>query len=90
MATLAAFLIGIAGSLAARVLLSLGIGIVSYAAVTTLVSSIISQMQAQYFALPTSTLQMANLGGIGDFLAILTAAFITRASLLVLKRFRIT
>jgi len=90
MATLATFLIGIAGSLAARVLLSLGIGIVSYAALTTLVGSLISQMQTQYNALPTTTLQLAGLGGIGDFLAIITAAFLTRVSLMVLKRFRIS
>ena len=90
MATLASFLIGIAGSLVARVFFSLGIAIVSYAALSTLFSGLISQMQSQYNSLPATTLQLANLGGMGHFLAMVSAAFITRVSLMALKKFRIT
>lgn len=90
MGTLSAFLIGIAGNLAARVFLALGIGIVSYAAVTTLLNSVISQLQGYYNSIPVTTLQLANLGGLGTFMSIITAAFITRASLMVVKKFRIT
>jgi hypothetical protein len=46
-------------------------------------------MQTQYNSLPAITLQLANLGGIGEFLAIITAAILTRVSLLLLKRFKI-
>lgn len=90
MMTLASFLMYIAGSLAARVMLALGISIVSYAALTTLVSSLISQMQTQYNSLPATTLQLANLGGMGHFLAMVSAAFVARVSLIALKKFRIT
>jgi hypothetical protein len=90
MSTLSSFLIGIAGSLAARVLLALGISIVSFAALNSLYSSLISQMQSQYNSLPATTLQLANLGGMGHFLAMVSAAFIARLSLMALKKFRIT
>jgi cellobiose-specific phosphotransferase system component IIC len=90
MATLATFLIGIAGSLAARVFLALGISIVSYAALTTAVSGIITTLHTSYDAMPVTTLQLANLGGMGEFLAIITAAIVARVSLMVLKRFRVT
>lgn len=81
------WLLSIAGSIAGRVLLALGIGIVSYAGLSTFVSSVNNQIQANYNSLPSTTLQLANLGGLGDFLSIVTAAFVTRVSLTVLKRF---
>lgn len=87
--TLWAFLFSAIGSLAVRVVLSLGLGIVSYAALTTYVGNAISSMQAQYNSIPATTLQLANLGGIGEFLAIITAAIVARVSLLLLKRFKI-
>jgi hypothetical protein len=90
MSTLAAFLMTIAGSIAARVFISLGISIVSYTGVTILLNSIIDQLRSYYGALPSVTLQLANLGGMGYFFAIVTAAFITRASLMILKKFRVT
>jgi hypothetical protein len=89
MVTFWTFLIGIAGTLAVRVLVALGIGIVSYFALTTYVSNAISSMQNQYNSLPSITLQLANLGGIGEFLAIITASIVVRVSLLLLKRFKI-
>lgn len=90
MSTLATFLIGIAGSLAARVLLALGISIVSYASLITVTDSLISQMQTNFNSLPATTLQLAKLGGVGTFLAIVTSAFVARVALLAVKRFKIT
>lgn len=90
MSTLAAFLFSITGTLAARAMLSLGIGIVSFAALTTLANALIVSMQAYYGDIPTTVLQLIGLGGIGDFLAMITSAVIVRLSLVNLKRFRIS
>jgi ABC-type branched-subunit amino acid transport system permease subunit len=89
MTTIASFLIGIAGSLAARVLLSLGFVIFSYAGVSLMFNQIIGQMQGQYNSLPAATLAMANLGGAGEFFGIITGAFLARLTLIALKRFRL-
>jgi hypothetical protein len=88
MTTLAAFLLSITGTLAARVLFSLGFGLFSYAALTTLASSVITTAQTYYGQVDTTVLQLINLGGIGQFLGILSAALITKASLAAIKRLR--
>ena len=90
MSTLAAFLLSITGTLAARVMLSLGIGIVSFAAITTLANTLISSMQTYYGDIPTTVLQLIGLGGIGDLLAMISSAVIVRLTLVNLKRFRIS
>ncbi|MFZ2407127.1 MAG: DUF2523 domain-containing protein [Methylobacter sp.] len=88
MPTIAAFLLSITGSVAARVLTSLGFGIVSYAAMTTLVSSVVSQAQAQYDLINPSVLQLLNLAGVGKSMGIIASAFATRAALMAIKKLR--
>jgi len=86
MATIASFLLSIAGSLTARVLLSLGIGFLSYAAITTLAANVISEAQANYNSVDPVILQLLNLGGAGQFLGIIAAGLMARASLLAVKK----
>lgn len=88
--TLAQFLMSIAGSLAARVLLSLGIGIVSYAAITDLANKVVTQVTQSYQAVDVTVLAILNLAGAGQAIGILLAALVSRASLVAIKRFRIT
>lgn len=88
MTTLAAFLLSIVGSLAGRVLLSLGIGVVSYAALSTLATNVVSTSQANYAVIDSRVLQLINLGGIGEFLGIVSGALISKATLSAIKRLR--
>ena len=88
--TFAQFLMAISGSIAARVLLSLGIGIVSYSAINTLAQTVKNNVTQNYNALDSVVLSLLNLAGAGEALGILLAALITRASLVAIKRFRIT
>ncbi len=85
---LAPFLLSITGSIAARVLTSLGIGIFSYAALTTLTTAVITNIQANYNALPLIPLAIINLAGGGQAIAIICAALVTRASLSAVKSLR--
>lgn len=89
MTTLASFLISIVGSLATRVLLALGIGVVSYAAISTVINGMITQMQGYYNSMPAITLQLAGLGGAGDFFAMVGAAFTARVSIMAIKKLRL-
>lgn len=86
MATLASFLMAITGSLAARVLTSLGIGFLSYAALNTLAASVVSHITTNYNGMGSVPLALINLAGGGQVLGILCAALITRASLIAIKR----
>lgn len=88
MTTLAAFLLSITGSVAARALTALGFGFVSYAALTTLAGSAISHAQSSYNSISPVVLQLLNLGGVGQFLGILAAGLTTRAALMAIKRLR--
>ncbi len=88
MQTLSAFLLSITGTLASRVLVSLGFGIISYAALSTLAQTVISQAQASYSAINSTILQLLNLGGVGQFLGILAAGLTTRAAMTAIKRLR--
>lgn len=88
MGALAGFLLSITGSVAARVLTSLGIGIFSYAALTTFASSVISAAQSAYGGLSGPALEIVNLSGVGEAFGIIAAGFTTRASLAAIKRMR--
>lgn len=88
MQTLAAFLLAITGSLAARVLTALGIGIFSYAAITALASTVVSQVTSSYNGMHGTVLALVNLAGGGQALGILLAAMTTRASLGAIKKLR--
>lgn len=88
MAALAGFLLSITGSVAARVLTSLGIGIFSYAALTTFATNIIAAAQNAYGGASGDVLQILNLAGVGESFGIIAAGFTTRASLAAIKRMR--
>lgn len=88
--TLASFLMAISGSIAARVMLSLGIGIVSYQSITTLANTVVNNVTQNYNNIDPVPLALLNLAGGGQALGILLAALVTRASLVAIKRFRIT
>lgn len=86
MSTLASFLMAITGSLAARVLTSLGIGFLSYAALSTLASTVVNNITSNYNALGGVVLPLLNLAGGGQVMGIMCAALVTRASLLAVKK----
>lgn len=88
MTTLASFLLAITGSLAARVLTSLGIGIFSYAAINTLISTVTSAITANYNGMGIFPLAIINLAGGSHVLAIISAAMVVRGTLMAVKSMR--
>jgi hypothetical protein len=87
--TLSSFLMSIAGSLAARVMLSLGFGVISYAALNTLANTVVSKVTEHYNQLDSVALNLINLAGAGEAMGILLSGLVTRASMLAFKRFRL-
>jgi hypothetical protein len=88
MGAIATLILSLTGSVAARVLTSLGIGIFSYAALSTLAQQVVSSAQGAFNGLAGPTLQIINLGGGGEALGIISAALISRASLAAIKTLR--
>jgi len=87
MSTLAAFLISVIGPLAKRLLVSLGIGVVSYAALSTLLNDLIQSTLTNYQLIDSKVLAILNLAGVGTALGIITGGLVTSLSLIMLKRF---
>ena len=66
MNNLAVWLMSMVTPVIKRVLIVLGIGTVSYAAITPLINSVISNVQSNYGAIPSSIAQFLNLVGAGE------------------------
>lgn len=80
------WLLAAAWPIAKKVLVMLGIGMVTYASVTTLVNSVVAQAQANWGQVSGAVLQLSSLGGIPEVLGIITGALVARASFVVLGR----
>lgn len=76
-----------AGPITKMVLASLGIGLISFAALTALMSSIIGHVQTSYGAIPGSVAQLANLLGVGTAIGIVLGGMVARASYAAITRF---
>jgi hypothetical protein len=88
MPTLAAFLLSITGSIATRVLTALGIGVFSYAALTTLATTVSNAVITNFNSMPTFAFNIVLLAGGGQAIGIILGAFIARASLMAIKTLR--
>jgi len=86
LANIAIWLMALIGPLAKKVLQVLGVGVVTYGAMTTLVNSLIGHAQSNWGAMAGSALQIASLGGIPEVLGIVTGAVLARVSFLVVGR----
>lgn len=86
---IAAFLLSIASPIVIRVLLQLGIGIVSYVGVEAAVNQLISLAQSQWAGLPAIVLQFMAIAGLNTALGIIAGGVTARLTTLALKRFTI-
>lgn len=75
---LLASLLGTAGS---RILTGLGLGLVTYAALTPLVLSALNAMRSMTGGMTSSVLQVVLLSGIGEALSMIGAAIMTRTAI---------
>ncbi len=83
---LGAFLSSGVGYLAARVLMALGIGTLTYGSVLILLNQIFVQAQGYYNNVPVFTLQILNLAGFGDAMGIVMGAVLARAAFVFLPK----
>lgn len=70
-----------AGAIAKRVLVSLGLGIISTAGVTVALNSVIDLAHAQYNSLGGYALALAGLAGVGYGLGIISGALVFRVAM---------
>lgn len=86
MPSLAAWLTALVGPLAKKVLAALGLGVVSYTVITSLLNQAISAAQAAFGQVSGITLSILTLAGAPDVLGILSGALVARVSLMTLEK----
>lgn len=74
------FLEGAASPIVKKVMTSLGLGTISFAAITTALNAALTQAQSYYSGLPQMMLALANLSGVGEGLGIIAGALIFRVA----------
>ncbi len=80
------FLAGAIAPLTHRVLVALGLGILTYGGVAIAIATLIQLAKAHYLGLPSMVLDLAGLGGIGQAAGIVTGAVIYRSSITTLSK----
>ena len=89
MAGLGSFLVAIAGPVVRKALTSIGVGIVSYAALSTVLNTALNSAKSALGGFVGETANMVQLSGVFDALSIIAGALIARVALSQLKRFEI-
>ncbi|GAB1393798.1 hypothetical protein MASR1M60_19620 [Rhodocyclaceae bacterium] len=86
MGNLAVWLMSLVGPLARKVLLMLGLGTVTYAALTPLVNSIIANAQGVFGQVGGAVGQILSLAGFPDALGIISGALVAKVTFVALGR----
>lgn len=75
------FLAAIAGPIAKRVLVALGFGIISYAAISAALGSALSAAKAAWSGLAGDTLALVQMAGLSTAASIMAGALVARVAL---------
>lgn len=86
MASLWVFLLAAAWPLAKRILMSLGVGILTYASLGLIFTQVSNAVVANWGAMSTSVIQVLSLAGIPDSVGIILGALSARVALVSIKR----
>jgi len=83
---LCVWLVENAGWIVKKILISLGIGVVSYAALSALATSVTDLVVGYYGQLPGDVAQFLGLGGVPQGIGIVLSAFAARAAMMAASR----
>lgn len=89
MGALGSWLVALAAPAVRQVLLSLGIGLVSYAALSSVLTDLLSQAKSYFSGMPSDLSGLVGLMGGGEILSIVAGGMIARTALAAVKKFGI-
>lgn len=79
--TFAEFLMGMAGPLAMRVLITLGIGTITFTGMVETLSALIAMSASSWSGITPAVLQLAGLSGLPECIGLITGAMTSRVSI---------
>lgn len=82
----AALFVAVAWPMVRKVLGMLGIGWISYEAITALLNNVITAAQSSWGQVSGAMLQLCSLGGVPQVMGIIAGALVARGSFLVLSK----
>lgn len=86
MGSLGTWLVSLAAPAVRQILLSLGIGLVSYASLSSVVNTLLSNAKSYFNGLPSDLAALVGLMGGGEIMSILAGAMVARVSLASVKK----
>lgn len=89
MSTIAAFLMALVGPVAKRVLLSLGFGLVSYAAIATAVNSLLGSAKSAWGGMTGDVLSLVQLSGANTAVSIIAGAIVAKVALMAVTKLQL-
>jgi hypothetical protein len=84
--TVAAWLVAMMQPLISRILVVLGLSLVTYTGLDFVLNGLVTAVQTSWGALPATTLQLARLAGIAEGLSIIGSAIATKILLITLQQ----
>lgn len=81
------WLVALGAPLIRKILVSLGVGVITYTGMQSIVSNVLSSAKAAWYGFPVDILALVNLAGVGTAFSIIAGAFTARLSLSLLQRF---
>ena len=84
--TFSSVMLALASPIAARVMTTLGLGYLSYEAIKVLATTLQDNIFSSYASVDGDILAVLNLAGVDEALHIITAAFVTKAGMMAIKR----
>jgi len=88
-AGLGSFLAGIAATVTKRAMVGIGMGVVSFAALSTALQAALSSAKAAWGGLTGDVLAMVQIAGASTALSILAGGLVASVSVMLLKRFEV-
>jgi uncharacterized protein YhhL (DUF1145 family) len=85
----ASLFMGLTGPIVARILLTLGMGIVSFVGFTAVINLTFNTLQNSFNSVPAAAGQLIFLAGIPQAIAILLSALAARVTLMQMKKIQI-
>jgi hypothetical protein len=89
MGAVGTWLVSLAGPFVRKILLSLGIGVASYAALAAALNSALSSAKTAFAGIGGDTLLLIQLAGLPDFISIIAGALIAKVAMGAVKKLEI-
>lgn len=83
------WLVGLAGPFVRKMLVSLGIGVASYAAITVALDSALGAAKSAWAGLGGDALSLVQMAGVSTAMSIIAGALIARAALMAINKLEV-